>query len=84
MREIRIRERNDNNKYYLLDTRELKDDEVSELVRKFLRPDEKATIIDEVGGIKFSANQLLVLVRDEDNNYLNVISFENENDFIYL
>ena len=34
--------------------------------------------------IKFSANQLLVLVRDEDNNYLNVISFENENDFIYL
>lgn len=83
MKKIRIKGREDNNKYYLLSTRELNENEIGELVKSYLAVDEKATIIDEAG-IKASANQLLVLMKDKNNKYLSIIPFENDDEFIYL
>ena len=83
MKKIRIRGIEDSNNYYLLETQELKDNEIGKLLKPFLGVDEKVKIINDMG-VKGSANQLLVLKRNSDEKYLGIISFENDNDFIYL
>ncbi|NML55821.1 hypothetical protein [Chryseobacterium cheonjiense] len=83
MKEIRLKDKEDNNHYYLLESRELQDHEIGELLKKFLDKDEVVRVI-EYGGIKASANQILIMKTDENNKFINVFNIQDESDIIYL
>ena len=83
MRKIKIRNIEDSNNYYLLNSRELNNEEIGKFLKNFIDDGEIVKIIDD-GGVKGSANQFLVLKRDSNEKYLGIISFDNDNDFIYL
>ena len=83
MKRIKLKNLNNDNNYFLLESRELQDGEISDLLKSYLDKDEVIKIIDE-GGIHSTANQYLVLERDSNNNFIKTISFDDDTDFIYL
>lgn len=83
MKKIKLRGVEDNNHYYLLESRELQDHEIGELLKKFLDKDEVVRVI-EYGGIKASANQILIMRTDENNRFVNVFNIQDESEIIYL
>ncbi|UKB80234.1 hypothetical protein [Chryseobacterium sp. MEBOG07] len=83
MKEIKLKGKEDKNHYYLLESRELQEHEIGELLKKFLDKDEVVRVI-EYGGIKASANQILIMRTDENNKFVNVFNIQDESDIIYL
>lgn len=83
MKKIKLRGVEDTNHYYLLESRELQDPEIGKLVKRFLDEGEAVRIIDEAG-VKASANQILIMKKDENQKFVNVFNLENESDIIYL
>ena len=83
MKRIRLRNIEDNNNYFLLESTELKKNEIGNLVSGFIEEGEIVEIIKE-GGVLASANQLLVMKRDENNNFIEVLKYDDDSDFIYL
>lgn len=83
MKKIKLKGVEDNNHYYLLESRELQDHEIGDFLKNFLDEDEVLRVIEH-GGIKASANQILIMKRDENNNLLNVFNISEESNIIYL
>lgn len=83
MKKIKLRGVEDNFHYYLLESRELEDHEIGNPLKKFLDEGEVVKIIDEAG-VNASANQILIMRKDENNKFVNVFNLENESDIIYL
>lgn len=83
MRRIKLNNLNDNNQYYLLESKILNENEIPEIVKPFLEKDEIVRIIDEYG-VKGSANKFVVVKRDINNNYLGLLFFDDDSDFIFL
>ncbi|MEG0926796.1 hypothetical protein [Chryseobacterium sp.] len=60
MKKIKLKGIEDNNHYYLLESRELQDHEIGNPLKKFLDEGEIVRMIDEAG-INASANQILIM-----------------------
>lgn len=74
---------NDNYNYFLLDSKQITENDAKSLLFK-LTGEKTSTIINE-NGIKASENGIWVVKRNSGNNkFVNLINFENDNDFIYL
>ncbi|PZU09338.1 MAG: hypothetical protein DI622_16655 [Chryseobacterium sp.] len=83
MKKIKLKGVEDNNHYYLLESRELQDHEIGDFLKKFLDEGEVLRVIEH-GGIKASANQILIMRRDENNKFVNIFNIQDESDIIYL
>ncbi|MDN3691192.1 hypothetical protein QWZ06_02385 [Chryseobacterium tructae] len=83
MKKIKLKGIEDNNHYYLLESRELQDHEIGNPLKKFLDEGEIVRMIDEAG-INASANQILIMKRDENNKFVNVFNIQDESNIIYL
>ncbi len=83
MKKIKLKGVEDNNHYYLLESRELQDHEIGDFLKNFLDEGEGIKVIEH-GGIKASANQILIMRRDENNKFVNIFNIQDESDIIYL
>lgn len=83
MKKIEIKNHSANFNYYLLEPREVKEEEISDFIKSFMEKDEKIKIIDE-GGIKATANRFVVIKRDLNNKYVDLLLFDEDSDFTYL
>lgn len=83
MKKIKLKGIEDSNHYYLLESRELQDHEIGNPLKKFLDEGEIVRMIDEAG-INASANQILIMKRDENNKFVNVFNIQDKSDIIYL
>jgi hypothetical protein len=83
MKRIKLRGIEDNNHYFLLESSEINENEIGDLVKGFIEEGEIVRIIKE-GGVLASANQFLVLKRDENLNFVEVLKFDDQSNFIDL
>ncbi|WP_073552914.1 hypothetical protein [Elizabethkingia meningoseptica] len=83
MRKIKINSIQDNYNYYLLESTEVKNDELGNLVASFTEEGEILKIIKEEG-VHASANRHLVLKKDKNGKYIGILDFDNDKDFTYL
>lgn len=83
MKRIKIRNIEDDNNYYLLESTELDKEETGEMLSGFLEEGEIVKMIKE-GGVLATANQFLVIKRDMNNDYIDILKFDDDSEFIYL
>lgn len=83
MKKIKLKGVEDNNHYYLLESTELQDHEIGNLVKGFLEEGEIVKVIRE-GGVLASANQLLVMKMNENSSSVEYLRFDDDSQFDYL
>ncbi|AVF47857.1 hypothetical protein [Elizabethkingia anophelis] len=83
MKRIKLVGVDDDNHYFLLESKELPDHEISDLVKGFVDEGDIIKIIRE-GGVTASANQFLIMQRDVNHKLVRFFNVEDESDFISL